>query len=394
MAISLKHLFQSAKTDGPDNTIVQPSDWNDEHVLTLDQGKIVGRAAGAGTGAAQELPVSVATDGSTIISGSSSNAMLRITQTGAGNALVVEDSANPDATPFVVDANGSVGVGTTSTASAALNYQGSFNATTTNSLPSLLGRGAYGGGIGFLDGTATAGIFTQTTGTQLVFFVGQTSSDTAAGKAVSVLDATGMTLGSNKVDAFPSGTKLLFQQTAAPTGWTKITTTDNAALRIVSGTVGSGGSVNFTTAFASQTPSGSISVSGGSVSATTLTSSQIPSHTHGFSGTSGGMNSNNPHGHNLSSNGQANLVTSFSGGATNTNGAQTAANTNGTQVYLAGVTNTSDINHTHNYSGTTDNGTGGNGSHTHGFTNPTATFSGNAINLAVKYIDAIIASKD
>jgi len=42
---------------------------------------------------------------SVITSSSSSNA-LRITQTGAGNALLVEDSANPDATPFVIDANG------------------------------------------------------------------------------------------------------------------------------------------------------------------------------------------------------------------------------------------------------------------------------------------------
>ena len=38
---------------------------------------------------------------------------LRITQTGAGNALVVEDSANPDATPFVIDASGVVIVGST-----------------------------------------------------------------------------------------------------------------------------------------------------------------------------------------------------------------------------------------------------------------------------------------
>jgi hypothetical protein len=40
------------------------------------------------------------------------NAALRITQTGTGNALLVEDSANPDATPFVVNANGGVGIGT------------------------------------------------------------------------------------------------------------------------------------------------------------------------------------------------------------------------------------------------------------------------------------------
>jgi len=43
-----------------------------------------------------ELTVSVA---------SSANAV-RITQTGSGNALVVEDSANPDASPFIIDAGG------------------------------------------------------------------------------------------------------------------------------------------------------------------------------------------------------------------------------------------------------------------------------------------------
>jgi hypothetical protein len=37
---------------------------------------------------------------------------LRITQTGTGNALEVEDSSNPDATPFVVSAAGDVGIGT------------------------------------------------------------------------------------------------------------------------------------------------------------------------------------------------------------------------------------------------------------------------------------------
>jgi hypothetical protein len=54
MAISLKHLFQSAKTDGPDNTIVQPSDWNDEHVLTQATGRLLGRTS-AGTGATEEI---------------------------------------------------------------------------------------------------------------------------------------------------------------------------------------------------------------------------------------------------------------------------------------------------------------------------------------------------
>jgi hypothetical protein len=47
------------------------------------------------------------------ISANSSNTALTITQTGAGNAFLVEDSTSPDATPFVVKADGKVGVGLT-----------------------------------------------------------------------------------------------------------------------------------------------------------------------------------------------------------------------------------------------------------------------------------------
>ena len=50
---------------------------------------------------------------SAIFSVSSSSDAVRITQTGSGNSLVVEDSTNPDSSPFVVDSNGSVGIGTT-----------------------------------------------------------------------------------------------------------------------------------------------------------------------------------------------------------------------------------------------------------------------------------------
>lgn len=49
-----------------------------------------------------------------VISGTSTGNALRITQLGTGNALLVEDSANPDATPFVIDQNGSVISGHTS----------------------------------------------------------------------------------------------------------------------------------------------------------------------------------------------------------------------------------------------------------------------------------------
>ena len=78
--------------------------------------------------------------------------------------------------------------------------------------------------------------------------------------------------------AFPAGTQMLFVQAAAPTGWTKQTTVNDATIRIVSGTTGgnTGGSVAFSTAFVS----GRAITLSGNVGATTLSTAQIPSHTH------------------------------------------------------------------------------------------------------------------
>lgn len=71
----------------------------------------------------------------------------------------------------------------------------------------------------------------------------------------------------------PSGTVAVFNQTNAPVGWTKLTNVDNAALRVVSGTAGSGGTQDFTAAFTSHTVTGT-------VGNTTLTIDQIPAHRH------------------------------------------------------------------------------------------------------------------
>ena len=48
------------------------------------------------------------------ITGSSTADLVRITQTGAGNAFVVEDSTNPDTTPFTISATGNTGIGAAS----------------------------------------------------------------------------------------------------------------------------------------------------------------------------------------------------------------------------------------------------------------------------------------
>jgi len=53
----------------------------------------------------------ISTSQPSAITVNSSSDALRITQTGAGNALVVEDSANPDSSPFVVDASGNITIG-------------------------------------------------------------------------------------------------------------------------------------------------------------------------------------------------------------------------------------------------------------------------------------------
>lgn len=93
-------------------------------------------------------------------------------------------------------------------------------------------------------------------------------------------DATTQTTAA--ASAFPSGTLMLFQQTTAPTGWTKQTTHNNKALRVVTGTAGSGGTTAFTSVFTDQTPT--ITLSGLSAAATTLAVSQMPSHNHSVSG--------------------------------------------------------------------------------------------------------------
>ena len=149
---------------------------------------------------------------------------------------------------------------------------------------------------------------------------------------------------------FPTGTLMLFQQTTAPTGWTKQTTHNNKALRVVSGTASSGGTVAFTTAFASQTPT--ITLSGLASGATTLSESQMPSHTH-YGGAAGNYYGSVGH-------------TGFDWWGWD----NPMANRD-----TYGITSA----------------TGGGGSHSHSVS---GSASSSAIDLTVQYVDLIIASKN
>lgn len=91
----------------------------------------------------------------------------------------------------------------------------------------------------------------------------QTVSGTAIGTGVILANTIHDLVYSNAVSAwiltsifsqFASGTRMLFQQTAAPTNWTKDTSSfNNRALRLVTGTASSGGNTAFTSVFAART---------------------------------------------------------------------------------------------------------------------------------------------
>ena len=86
--------------------------------------------------------------------------------------------------------------------------------------------------------------------------------------------------GAFAASAIPAGTRMLFAQSAAPTGWTKDTTHNNKALRVVSGTAGTGGSLAFTTAFGNRTTAST--AAGGTVANHTLSWHEMPVHSHQY----------------------------------------------------------------------------------------------------------------
>ncbi len=76
-------------------------------ILTVNPSGIIVTGIASATGFAGTYSGNLA-----VFSGNSTDNIVRITQTGTGNALLVEDSTNPDTTPFVITGIGSVGVGT------------------------------------------------------------------------------------------------------------------------------------------------------------------------------------------------------------------------------------------------------------------------------------------
>jgi len=154
---------------------------------------------------------------------------------------------------------------------------------------------------------------------------------------------------------FPATTRMLFQQAAAPTGWTKDVTAglDDHALRVVtttSFTAGSNGTNAFSVALSTAFASAGYQLVAADIPALTGTSSSAGAHGHSFT------------------------YETASGGATLNIALGSSAfttGTNGTVILSAGA-------HTH----TTPVNAGGGQTHAHN------------VDLDVKYLDSIVASKD
>lgn len=185
----------------------------------------------------------------------------------------------------------------------------------------------------------TTGAFTLTIGNA----AGGTTVDCTQGKTTLVYsDGTNVRISDDRAissagSAFPTGTAMLFAQTAAPTGWTKDTTHNNKALRVVSGTASSGGTTAFTSVFTSRT----------------IAVDNLPSHTHTVT------DPGHTHG------------VSWTGGAANSASTTLNATTINSNVTFTQTTNS-------NTTGITLGNTGG----------------GVAMDFAVQYVDVIIATKD
>lgn len=400
-------------------------EWN---AVALNQSGAVSGALGATNGGTGQSAYSVGdmlysdtTNSVARLAGNTTTTKKFLTQTGTGAGSAApswETISGADVTSAVAVATNLAGGGANQIA-----YQTGADTTGFVTAPTTAGTAlswdgssltwASAGGAALADDTTTNATYypvwaNSTSGVLATAYVSSTKLN--FNPSTGTLAATTF---SGAWTGIPSGTAMLFAQTAAPTGWTKSVAHDNKALRVVSGTASSGGTVAFTTAFASQavsgsigsttatntattatnqatTAAGSVSVSlsaggsvflsgGGSVSSFTLSTTEMPSHTHGTNLAA----SNNNYG-----SGVNNGVLRSSGLLTSATGSS-GGHSHGFTNPSYGLTNPS---YSGSFTGTSHNHTQDAHNHTQNAHNH--TFTGTAINLAVQYVDVIIATKD
>jgi hypothetical protein len=252
------------------------------------------------------------------------------------------------------------------------------------------------GGPGVVGGVkAGTGVTIAPDGTLGASNTGVTS--VIAGTGVTVNQTTGNVtigaVGGGGGTPFAAGTTITVFSAAAPTGYTKDTGFNNTALRVVAGTGGGfNGSVPFTTVFGSQTPTGSVNTGGGSISGNTNNSDWSPSATISQGGcalldntTTAQQSPAHQHNYDIANDGGGTFSLASTGGNIILSTTFTVTNDGGSQ------------GHTHSFSFST-NWQLGNFSHNHSFSGTSnggsSALTANAINLQVKYKDAIICIKN
>lgn len=186
MAISLKHTFQSAKADGADTTLVQPSNWNAEHIITAAAGKVLGRDT-SGAGAVQELPIAVDTSGNVALGGALSVDGNTTLGDAAGDSVTINASTVnlPNGATFTGGTLNFGGAGTgTVTYSLGSNATASGNTKTIN-----LGTGGVAGSTTTVNIGATAGTVTVFLNGNILS--GNTTNDSGTGGRVFIKETNG-----------------------------------------------------------------------------------------------------------------------------------------------------------------------------------------------------------
>ena len=156
--------------------------------------------------------------GTISVTGNTATDLVRITQTGAGNALVVEDSANPDATPFVINATGNLVTGATTVRSDYFNgavlaprisVEGSGAASWIAAVRNSADTGAAALLLGKSRGTSAGGVAVVSSGDEIGLLSFQAADGTDLVEAARISAVVDGTPGSNDMPG-----RLVFSTTA------------------------------------------------------------------------------------------------------------------------------------------------------------------------------------